>query len=139
MVSFSFFFLTVCVFGQSQDAEIENLKRAVIPYSGKTLEDAFGIFTSFNSSINYQMSFTQPDPPNDQFYKDIDITVKNEFGRADYFYRIELSSMEAFLNMVIINWRTFNFDIFGLPDDIITFTEYSEWIYDTFGDVRLWF
>jgi hypothetical protein len=140
VVLLAVFFLAFCVFGQSPDMEIEKLKKAVIPYSGKILEDAFNIFaTASSSTISYDMSFMQPDPPDDQFYKDMDITIQNKFGRVVFFYRIKLSSMEAFLNMVIINRRSFDFDMFGLPTDVLAFTEYYDWIYDSFGDIRLWF
>jgi hypothetical protein len=131
IAGFFLFFLAVCVFGQSNDAEIEKLKKAVIPYSGETLEDAYNVFAK-NSFISYEISSVQQDFSDG--YKNIDIKINNEFGEANFFYSINLSRMEAFLTMVILNKGIFFMDIFGLPTDVLAFTEYRDWVYNTLND-----
>jgi hypothetical protein len=128
---FPLFFLVVCIFGQSQDTEIERFKQAVIAHSGKILEDTFNIFAK-NSTISYELSSVKH--ADDRYYRNIDITIKNEFGKADFIYCINLPSLGATLEMVVINQSFFWIDRFGLPTNVPAFAEYMDWIYNTLND-----
>jgi hypothetical protein len=122
------------VFCQSQNAEIEKLKKAVI-HNMETLEDAFSRFKEPKNSISYDLSFVQPDDPEHKNWKNIDVTIRNEYGYATYFYDVNVTRMEAFLSMIIVNHEVLVLlNVFGLPFDSRDFAKYQDWYYDSTRD-----
>jgi hypothetical protein len=105
----------------------DNIKRAI--FREVSLEEHFKPFVEHGCLVSYEYDFSFSEHLTDSI--STNIQVESRYGSVLYFFSVDFFNMKAFLNMIMLNRGFIWFDSFGLPTDVISFTEYKDWLYDS--------
>jgi hypothetical protein len=122
---FSFLlFLSVCIFGQSNQSDTDKMIKATFDRGG-TLDERFDDFRDVHCHISYDIG-SQPDDPD---WRYLTVKVENDKGVAQFGFSIDMVNMLAYFDLLLFNYHVILFDFrFRLPT-VSTLKHFNDFVY----------